>query len=139
MKRKKKKDQMENSSTEPNPTTEALRTMAPEWPCTRQGPLFTNASHRGGWPGGSICFSLLSLRVAIILGGSRRFGKYKKPDHQSYDLLLPLIQQYIIFYNMCVDVSEWSIQNAGTVVCVCLGLSISDHFPTRYFFYLALL
>jgi len=135
---KKKKDQMENSPTgQPTPQK--------RWgpcvlisPCTRQGPLFANAPPivAGSLGGAFVCIAC--LRVAIIfLGVAEGLENIEKQDHQAVTFFYPWFNnRSVFFYNMYVDVSEWSIQNAGTVVCVyvfgCFQSLIS--FQLGYFF-----
>ena len=64
----------------------------------------------------------------------------KKARPPNCDLLLPLLNNISVFFcNMYVDVSEWSIQNAGTGVCVCVcvfgGFQSLISFQLGYFFY----
>ena len=72
-----------------------------------------------------------------FLGVAEGLENIEKQDHQAVTFFYPWFNnRSVFFYNMYVDVSEWSIQNAGTVVCVyvfgCFQSLIS--FQLGYFF-----
>ena len=60
-----------------------------------------------------------------FLGVAEGLENIEKQDHQAVTFFYPWFNnRSVFFYNMYVDVSEWSIQNAGTVVCVCMCLGV---------------
>lgn len=100
--REKKKIKWENSSTgQPTPQK--------RWgpcvlisPCTRQGhSLCKCPSHRGEF-GLETFVCTAGLRVAIILGGSRRFGKYKTKTTKLWPSFTPWFNNTSVFSIICM-------------------------------------